>query len=106
MAAKQKFSLVANPTFTRAVEIPVAGGKPATVEFTFKHRTRDAFRELLDGMAGRDDISLLQDVACGWELSDPFDADSLNTLIQNYAGAGRAVVEAYIDELRGARRGN
>ena len=44
MAAKQKFSLVANPTFTRAVEIPVAGGKPATVEFTFKHRTRDAFR--------------------------------------------------------------
>lgn len=104
--AKTKFTLVAKPTFAAKVSIPVPGDAAEPVEFTFKHRTRDDFKTLVEGMAEREDVELLLDIASGWELDEAFDAKSLNTLIQNYPGAARAILQTYLAEQSGARLGN
>jgi len=101
-----KLSLTTAPTFTKSVAIPVPGRKPVPVDFTFKGRTRDAFREYLDGAEGRDDVDMLMDTICGWELEDEFSRESVEQLVQNYAGSARAIIETYVREVTGARLGN
>lgn len=101
-----KLKLTANPTFKCKVQIPVPGAKPADVEFTFKGRTRDQFKEFVEGLEGRKDGDVIMDVACGWDLEDAFGPESVELLIQNYIGAGRAVISAYMTELTDARTGN
>lgn len=97
--AKVKFTLEPNPTFKATVKIPVAGADFAPVEFTFKYRNREQFKELADGIVEREPVDLLLDIACGWELPEPFDAASLTKLTNNYLGAFRAVLDAYFNEL-------
>lgn len=97
--AKTKFTLEPSPTFKAAVKIPVPGAGFAPVEFTFKWRDRDGFKELADGMAERAPVDLLLDIACGWELEEPFDADSLTKLTDRYLGAFQAILDAYFGEL-------
>jgi hypothetical protein len=104
--AKQKLILTANPTFKVKVAIPVAGGSPVDVEFTFKHRTRDAFKDFLEKLRDRDDVEVIADIASGWDLDDAFDADSVEQLTQNYLGSARAIIETYINELTNAKLGN
>lgn len=101
--AKAKFTLSASPTFKAPVAIQVPGGKPVQVEFVFKHRTRDDFKEFIEALEGRDDIDMLLEIASGWELDDAFDAKSLALMTQNYMGSARAVLETYISELTSAR---
>lgn len=102
----KKFSLVPAPTFKATVAIQVPGGKPVDVEFTFKHRDRENFKEFVDGLEGRPDVDILMDIASGWELEDAFDEKNLEKLTSNYLGAGRAVLQAYINELTAARAKN
>lgn len=97
--AKVKFSLDPNPTFKAAVQIPVPGEGFAPVIFTFKHRDRKDFTELAETMEARDPIELLMDIACGWELDDPFDSEHLTKMTNRYMGAFRAVLDAYFSEL-------
>lgn len=104
--AKPKFNLNAIPTFKAKVAIPVPGGKDAEIEFTFKHRTRDEFKEFVEGLTDREDVAVILDVASGWDLDDSFDADNLDALVQNYIGSARAVIETYINELTNARLKN
>lgn len=101
--AKSKLSLAVSPTFKATVSIPVAGGKPADVEFTFKHRTREQFKELMDSLEGRDDVDVVMDIASGWDLDDPFERDSVERLIEGYMGSARAIINGYVLELTGAR---
>lgn len=103
-----KLVLKPAPTFTKAVPVPVHGGDAVPVVFTFKHRTRDDFLAWLNepSKEGRSDVEAIMDVASGWELAEPFDAENVGVLVQNYMGAGRVVIETYINELTGARRGN
>lgn len=104
--AKPKFNLTAAPTFKAQVSIDVPGGKSASVEFTFKHRSKEQFKELMEGMEGREDLDLIKDIASGWELDEPFDVEHLTTMIQNYIGSARAIVETYMRELTGGRTKN
>lgn len=101
-----KLVLTASPTFSANVLIPVPGKKPVPVEFKFKGRTKDEFRAFLDGLADREDADVVLDIANGWELDDPFDADNVALLLQSYIGAARAIIEKYINELTSARLGN
>lgn len=101
--AKPKLILTVSPTFKANVAIPVAGKAPVNVEFTFKHRTRDQFREFLEALEGREDAAVLMDIASGWDLDDAFDADSVEQMIQSYMGSAHAVLNAYMAELTGAR---
>jgi len=104
--AKPKFNLSAVPTFKNKVAIPIAGGKPVDIEFTFKHRTRDAFKEFVENLEGREDIDVILDIASGWDLEDAFDKASLEDLTQNYIGSAREIIETYIGELTNARAKN
>ncbi|RJG10914.1 hypothetical protein D3879_14630 [Pseudomonas cavernicola] len=101
-----KFKLDVAPTFKATVNIPVHGGDTVPVEFEFKHRTKDQVNEWLGSLTGRADVEVLQDVLAGWELDDVFNEESIGKLVQNYAGAGGAIVAAYVDELLQARRKN
>lgn len=104
--AKPKFTLALKPTFTAKVDIPIPGQVAAPVEFTFKARTKDEFKELVDGIAGRDDVEIIMDIASGWELEDAFDAKNVALLLQNYMGAASAIIGKYFSELTQARLGN
>ena len=103
MATKPKFSLTASPTFKAKVTIPVAGGKPVDVEFTFKHRTREAFKKFIESLTDREDVDVILDIASGWDLEDAFDAESLEQMVENHIGSGLAVIQTYISELTAAK---
>ena len=102
-----KLNFTTAPTFAMKVAIPVPGKKAASVEFTFKFRDGDAMKAFLDGLANYDDdTAALMDAACGWDLSDPFERDSVERMVKNYVGSARAVLDKYIAESTGARLGN
>ena len=104
--AKPKFSLTTNPTFKAKVLIPVPGKQAEAVEFTFKGRTREEFKEFVDTLKDREDIDVVMSVATGWELEDAFDKSNIELMLQNYLGASRAIIEKYLAELTQARLGN
>ena len=104
--AKTKFSLSTSPTFKAKVLIPIPGKSSEPVEFTFKGRTREQFKDFIDGLKDREDVDVILDIASGWELEDAFDKENVEMLTENYIGAARAVIEKYISELTQARLGN
>jgi hypothetical protein len=104
--AKPKLSLTANPTFKCKVAIPVPGDKAVDVEFTFKGRTREAFKAFVDGLTSREDTDVLMDIASGWDLEEAFEKANVEKLTENYLGAARAIIEKYLSELTAARLGN
>lgn len=106
--SKVKFVLDPAPTFKAKVDIPVHGSDTVPVEFEFKHRSRDAMDELLSRVSSGSlkDVDSLQEVIVGWELDDPFTAESIDKLVQNYQGAAQAIVRKYMSEITQARLGN
>lgn len=104
--AKPKFNLTVNPTFKASVNIAVPGGKAVDVEFTFKYRNKDEMKDFLEEMKGKTDAQLIDEMASGWELDDPFNAESLEKLTQNYPGAPVGIMQVYMSELQGARAKN
>lgn len=101
------FKLNPEPTFRAVVSIPVAGGEPAELEFEFRHKTRDESRAWFSGFAGRSEADCLMDIVAGWHNCETvFGKEALETLLQNYAQAGSAILAVYARELTGARLGN
>lgn len=101
-----KFTLNPAPTFKAKVDIPVPGGRTEKVEFTFRHRTREEFVRWLEESDSKEPHVLILEVACGWELAEPFDEESVKVLLANYIGSLPAVMETYIRELSGRREKN
>lgn len=101
-----KLQLKPAPTFVGKVSIPVAGAEPATISFTFKHRTRDALNEWLRGGKDRKDLDAIMECTTGWDLDEPHSRESVAELVQNYIGAPAVVVNFYIEELTRAKLGN
>lgn len=101
-----KFSLKAAPTFKKAVELPVHGGESVTVNFEFKHRTKDGLTAWGKEIQGMTDGEVLATFVAGWDLDDKCELASFELLTQNYAGTGTVVTDAYIDEIKQARRKN
>ena len=99
-----KLKLIADPTFTAAVNIPVPGGEPVPVLFTFRHRTRKQLQDWLK--EERDDATAVAEMAVGWDLAEPLDQDTAELLVQNYYGAAREVLNVYLDQLTQARSKN
>lgn len=104
--AKAKFSLTASPTFKAKVAIPIPGDKAETIEFVFKGRTREQFKDFIESLKDREDADVVMDIASGWDLDDAWTLDNVEKLTQNYLGAAKAVIEKYLSELTNARLGN
>lgn len=98
-----KIKLDADPTFSCAVPIPVPGKGIVDVQFTFKHRSREQVLAWVNEAKDNGDVATVKAVATGWELDDEFTDENIAKLCSNYAGAGFAIVQTYLDELRGAR---
>jgi hypothetical protein len=64
-----KLNFTTAPTFALKVAIPVPGKKAVDVEFTFKGRNREEFREYLDASSSKEDVDALMDTVTGWELA-------------------------------------
>jgi len=73
---------------------------------TIKHRNKDDFQDWVKELGEKDDVDLILEVASAWELAEPFDRDSLDTLTQDHMGSARAVLEKYISEQTNAKLGN
>jgi tail assembly chaperone len=102
-----KFTLDPKPTFRRKVAIHIPGEKDGEIEFIFKHRTRDEYRDFLQSLGpDKTDVEVIMDVASGWNLVEPFDEESIERLTLGFIGSARAVLDAYVNELTGARLGN
>lgn len=99
--AKIKLQLTPNPTFKAKVPVPVAGSVPVHVEFTFKHRDKEALAEFHASLKDLEDVDLILAMASGWELDDPFDAEHIAQLTGNYVGSALAILEKYIAESTG-----
>lgn len=102
----KKFTLAIAPTFKADVSIPVPGGRPANVSFTFKHKTRDELKDLLAGLEGREDVDVVLEITTGWGIDEAFEEDNVAILLQNYPGAALAIIDTFLKEVSGARRGN
>ena len=94
-----KLKLIANPTFDFKVGIPVAGGDPVMVEMKFKHRTKTGLDEFIKGRTDKTDTETFMEMVVGWDLEDPFTRESVDMLLENYAGASLAAFRVYIDQL-------
>lgn len=101
-----KLSIVAAPTFKAPVSIPVAGGAPVDVEFTFKHRTKDQMTAFLTTREGLTDAESVMQMADGWDFAEEFNATTVETMLQNYLGAAVNIYVKYIDELTKAKAKN
>lgn len=101
-----KLRLIPDPTFSAKVGIPVAGGEPADVQFTFKHRTRAALLAWTEECKDKPDPDVVLDMVSGWDLDDAFTPENVAKLCDNYPGAGTAIYVAYLGEIRGARAKN
>ena len=104
--SKAKLTLTANPTFKARVAIPVPGAASVPVEFTFRHRDQTEYNEWVSELVGKDEVDLVLDIASGWDLEDPFGRDTVEQLLSNYMGSGKAIFTRYIDENTGAKAGN
>jgi hypothetical protein len=102
-----KLSLTPNPTFNTKAGIPIPGEtKPVEVSFTFKHMDREALDKWLKALDGKEKTVAFQEIVSGWELTDPFSADSVKLFLSNYMAAFDAVLAKYLTELTGQREKN
>lgn len=101
-----KLSLSVGPTFLATVAIPIPGGEFADVEFKFKYRTKEEYKEWVASIEKSDDIDVMMDIACGWDLDEPYDVASVTKMLQLYMGAALAALNKYMHELTGARQKN
>ena len=125
-----KFSIAPKPTFTVDVAIPLVGGKPAMVPFTFKYRDRTELAELFDSWKEKAEalgerfngteptmsevtaaeveqgVAQINDLVVSWGFGDKLNDESITALVKSCVGVSDAVVKAYSDAFGKARLGN
>lgn len=101
-----RLALNAAPTFQAKVGIPVAGGDPVPVVFTFRHRTRTQLDEFIKSRAEVQDIDTFMEMVVGWDLEDEFNRENVERLLENYIGTALATYRVYVDQLIRGREKN
>lgn len=94
------------PTFSVKVPIPVHGADPVDVLFEFKHMTVTGYAEWSANLKGRKDTDVVLEIVQSWQLDDELNAENVDRLLDNYAGAAHAIFSTYRNELFQARRKN
>lgn len=99
-----KLKLVATPTFTAKVGIPVAGEGLADVSMVFKHRTKSALMKFIEENTEKNmDADTFMSMVSGWDLEEEFNKQNVEALLEIHAGSGRATLDAYWRELLDAK---
>ena len=76
------------------------------IRLIFKHRTKDEVAEFMKTRADTEDVDSIMDMAAGWDLEDPFNAENIGVMCQNYVTAPIEIYKKYIDELVKAKAKN
>ena len=101
------FKLKPNPTFKAKVDIPVPGDKKQSIEFEFKHKDKDAFKEFIATVEKLPEVDVIMSIAVSWSgVDEEFSEDAVTLLIKNYHAAAQAIYRKYADELIQGRLGN
>lgn len=99
------FTLAPNPTFKANVKIPRAGAEDGELTFTFKHMPLNELSQL-EKLDTKTALDFVIDITEAWALPDEFNRHNLDTLLNNYPGALKAITETYYRELLGNREKN
>lgn len=96
------------PTFKATVNIPVAGSKEgADIVCEFVHMTKDAYAAWAAREESMTDAERGLEILKSWQGPDqPFSAESLGKLFQNYPGSAYAITFKFATELNKNRSGN
>ncbi|ELQ6264054.1 phage tail assembly chaperone [Cronobacter sakazakii] len=100
-----RFTLQPKPTFKADVKIPRAGDEDGVLTFTFKHYPLDQLAKM-ENLDEKTALDFVADIAVAWALPDEFSRENLETLLNNYPGALKAITETYYRELLGNREKN
>lgn len=101
------FKLKPNPTFWAKVEIPVPGADPDTIQFEFRHKTRDEALRFTETLLTRPVLDQLTEIVVNWSGADgEYTTEALGRLTRDFIAAPDRIMQVYLDELRGARRKN
>lgn len=101
-----KLSLTANPTFKAKVGIPIPGGEPQFVEFTFRNKSAKELAAWTESSKEMTNAEAVLSIVEAWELDDEVNAENVERLCDQYIGAPVAIFHVYVAELRGARAKN
>jgi len=108
------FKLNPKPTFTAPVALSVPGlSEPLEVQFTFKHKGREALGKWVATATQKMDADSLGEVVCGWAgVKDedgqdvPYSITALTDWLENYPASQGEVFRGYLRELTEAKRKN
>ena len=105
------FKLAPNPTFWAKVEIHRPGEGPSVLEVEFAHKgfraASDLASEISAGMPRERQLDVLCELVRSWRGADAeFSEAALRDAAEDFPGFAAAVLTAYLEELRGARRKN
>ncbi len=106
------FNLNPSPTFKAAVQITVPGqAELAQVEFTFRHKSKDALAKWWAAYVQDPGVAKLAEVIEDWAVrrdgeAVAFSQAALDELVQNYPAAMGELADAYMLELVRSRRKN
>jgi len=104
---------ITSPTFIGTAEFHVPGEKQKEkVKFVFKYYTKKQLAKIQSEMRGKSDVETIMMIVANWidENPDgeatPFNEENLALFLDTYHDAPNVIVNAYYDELLGARLGN
>lgn len=133
--AGKSFKVQLNPTFKATVKVPVVGGNPLSVTFTFKTMDRLALARVFDKWK-KDNIALMEeakeraeqgneftleewtereavlqtaqvkDIVDGWGFSDEFNDENIEALVMSSVSVTDVILEQYNEAYTRARTGN
>lgn len=95
-----------NPTFNATVKFAIPGEQTASIKLEFKHKNSDDVKDFIERVKEMEDFEAISEIVTGWDIGEPFNEENLKTLLSNYGGAARAIVNTYWREIFGAREGN
>ena len=101
------FKIKADPTFDACLTI-VGQGREQKLNVTFRHKTRTEYSDMLELMAGGklDVTDALLELLDKWDADAELSRESIVALQENQPGVDWAIITAYGEALKVARKGN
>jgi hypothetical protein len=96
------FKLQPNPTFKMEVKIPVHGADPQPITIVVNHMSMPDFEAHMksEKTKAMTDLQFIGEIVKDWEGVDvAYSRDALAMLLDNYASAGRRIIERYVEEV-------
>lgn len=101
-------SIIPNPTFTKTVKIPGAGGAVLELEVEFIHRKASELEAWVSSeqAESRSDADTVLGCIKSWNAKQKFTPENVKALCEGWSQAAIAISATYVIELKHARLGN